>query len=152
MNVGGILDPDGRPMVVIDAAVAAWLVAPVREVVRQHARRDGVPVPARVAAALREMESAARSLAIEVRSLEPGWNLPEQAPVRLEPAPDPDERMMPSMDIDTAARVIGRSPSFVRRLRREGRLIGHKVGAGWRIFEWSVAAYLFDRDRKEQPS
>ena len=45
-----------------------------------------------------------------------------------------------------AARLLGYTPQHVRRLVRDGRLEGTKIGRDWVILRDSISAYLAARD------
>ena len=142
---------DGRGFVMVPDEVARRLAQPLREAMRENRRRGNI-TPADVIAVVGEFESAALSVAIEVTPAEPARNHADQQRATVELVDEDDSRKLPSMSIEAAARILGTSPSYVRRMRRSDRLVGFSTDGGWRIFEWSLGEFVAERDRKRKAS
>ena len=124
-----------RPVVVLDAKVAALLARPLERLVAD-ARRRGDPVDPAVLAALGDFERVRRLLVAQA-----GAGSADGSPNgTAEPDFEADVVEPPRAHltaVDTAA-LLGCSPSYVRRLAR-GRHLGAKVGGTWLFSPAEVA-------------
>jgi excisionase family DNA binding protein len=108
---------DSAPVTVPPAYVRQLRDLLAAHVVRA-ARRDGVTVPALLLAFLSDLSAAVDAAA--------GQPVPHAEPLPLPP-------VTVDMTVVDAARVMGASPEYVRRLCRKGRLRARRPGRDWQI-------------------
>lgn len=115
-----------RDAVCVSGWPALYLAALVERELGQAAATDGV----------RTM----RAVAAELRRVGEAWQAGTAEPAGAEPAPD-SPRDHDTVSVAEAADLLGVSPSYVRRMAREGRLPAHRGHArAWRLDRAAVHA------------
>ncbi|MEU2800237.1 helix-turn-helix domain-containing protein [Streptomyces sp. NPDC007117] len=124
----GLLRPDGS--VLIPAALAGPVLRILLRDVSARVAVDGGKVAPGVSGLLWALKAAADQIEAEVGSA-PGT--PADRPVSVE------------ISTAEAARELGCSEGYVRRLARAGRLRGRKVGPVWLVAEAAIVAAETER-------
>lgn len=135
-----LVDERGVRAAVIPGRAAHLLVGPLRRVIEETRRRDGLPPAPHVVAAMRELQLAADDFRLQ-RDAE----VPHLAKGTGGTRAGVGERMMPGMSTEMAAQVIGVTPRYVRSLCAAGALPAELGPRGYVIDRADVAEYINSR-------